>query len=178
MKPLLLALLLTGCTSIAAGPSYVASQDLGYESPYWGARAEGRVEHGKWVGVAQGEYYDSHKLETGDGRGTRARALGGVQVHPQVALLGGVTYSRQDTSAWTKEGYAPTLLIELQDDWGSVLGSVERLDDSDDEQWVGSLEVRSWWIFGRWTYVDYKTLFAEGTGQRYEIGLLIPLWRR
>ncbi len=181
MKPLLLALLLTGCTSVAVGPVYVASQELGYESPYWGGKAEGRAEHGKLRGVAQGTNYDSHKLETGDGHGARARALGGLEVGHGVSLLAGVTYSRQETSAWVKEGYAPTVQVEyLAPKLGTLMGSVERLDDSDDEQWVGALELRlqRFPIFARYEYVDYKTLFAEGDGRRYEIGLLIPLWRR
>ena len=178
---ILSALLLTGCSSIAVGPSYVESRNLGYETPYVGAKAEGRAQHGKLYGVLQGTYYDSQKVETGDGHGTRARALGGLEVSRQFRILGGVTYSSQETSAWKKEGWAPTLQVEWQDPHGTLIGSVERLDDSDDEQWVGALEGRigvNWPVFLRYEYVDYKTLFAEGSGQRYEIGLLIPLWRR
>jgi len=174
------ALLLTGCTSIAVGPSYVESHGLGYESGYVGAKAEGRAQHGKLYGVFQGAYYDSEKVETGDGHGTRARALGGAEVADGIRILGGVTYSSQETSAWKKEGWAPTLQVEWQDGIGLLIGSVERLDDSDDQQWVGALEGRigvNWPVFLRYEYVDYKTLFAEGSGQRYEIGLLIPLWR-
>lgn len=181
MRKILLALLLTGCTSVAVGPVYVASQELGYESPYWGGKAEGRAKTGKWIGVAQGVCYDSHKLETGDGYGARARALGGVEVKQGITLLAGVTYSRQETSNWTKEGYAPTVQVEyLAPKLGTLMGSVERLDDSDDEQWIGALELRlqKFPIFARYEYVDYKTLFAQGDGRRYEIGLLIPLWRR
>lgn len=178
---ILSALLLTGCTSIAVGPVVVESQKLGYESPYWGGKAEGRAQHGKWVGIAQAAYYDSQKTETNDGHGTRARALGGLEVSRQFRILGGVTYSRQETSAWKKEGWAPTLQVEWRDGLGTLIGAVERLDDSDDKQWVGAMEYRApgaWPFFVRFEYVDYETLFSEGSGRRYEIGFLLPLWRR
>ena len=178
---ILLAIILTGCTSIAVGPAYVGSEKLGYESPYWGGKAEGRAEHGKWRGVAQVAYYDSQKLETNDGHGARARAMGGLEVARGFVLLGGVTYSTQETSAWKKEGWAPTIQAEWTDPLGTLIGGVEYLDDSDDKQLIGVLEYRTpgnWPFFVRFEYVDYETLFAEGSGRRYEIGFLIPLWRR
>lgn len=157
------------------------SQSLGYESPYVGVKGEGQLESGRFVSVAQIAYYDSQKIETGDGFGVRGRILAGIKIGDHVTALGGITYSRQETSAWTKQGVAPTIQIEIKDDLGSLSISAERLNDSDDKQWVGALEARfdiKPKVYGRYEYVDYETLFAKGHGNRYELGLIIPLWKK
>lgn len=177
---ILLAILAPACasTSLTLGPSTVHSQRLGYVSDYQGARVEVATCSGRMAYRFDGSAYDSRKLETGDGHGYRIGALAGYQVTDRITLSAGATFREQDTSAWTKRGIAPRVELEYADRAGLVRVAVDRLDESDDQQTSYSAEVRSLSrvpVFLRVERVEYRTLFASGTGERYEAGLMFRI---
>lgn len=175
---LLLTLLLVGCTSVSVGPNYVHSNSLGYNPDYFGGRVEATGDNQFWTGKVVAAAYDSNKLETMDGFGYRVSALGGYRFSYGIAVLAGAEFRYQQTSTWLKQGVASVVEVQFLDNYGKYLGGVSFLDEPDDKQTVIYGEYRSPWkyqVFLRCEYVDYKTLFAEGDGQRYELGVLIPI---
>lgn len=172
------ALLLSGCATVSVGPSYVHSSGLGYTPDYFGGRLEVVANKGFFNGKLVAAAFNSDKLETGDGYGYRLSAQGGYRFSYNVIWLLGVDFKHQETSTWVKEGFAPSTEIQLLDLYGKYVAGVSYMDEPDDRQWVIYGEYRSPWkypVFLRYEYVDFKTLFAEGDGKRYEIGLLIPV---
>lgn len=183
MKNLLLlsALFLVGCSTISAGPSYVHSNKLGYVPDYYGGRVEATGDMNFFTGKLVGAAYDSKKLETGDGFGYRLSALGGYRFSYNIIVMAGLEFKYQRTSTWVKQGFAPAVEVQLLDNYGKYIVGASRLNEPDDHQTVVYGEYRVPWslpFFLRYEYVDYKTLFAEGEGNRYEIGLLIPILSR
>lgn len=181
MRPLpLLALLLAAPamaeTHINVGASIVSSNDLGYVSEYPGARVEVEHQGRAFAFRARGAAYQAEKVETGDGIGYRAEALAGWH-NGHWSALAGFAYHQQSTSNWTKQGTPVLVEAHLWNQRGELIVGGEYLSDSDDTQTVLSVEVRSrsrFPAFLRFEHVDYRTLFAEGTGSRVEIGVL---WR-
>lgn len=167
-------------TSFLVGPGLVHSTDLGYVANYLGAQGEVEKRTNRFVLRGDLSAYDSEKVETGDGFGFRVAAMGGVRIGRNVTVLGGVQYRRQSTSAWVKDGIAPRLEFEFSGRLGLLRLGAERLDETDDLQTDLSVEVRTagrYRLFARAERVEYETLFAKGSGQRYEIGMLFRIGR-
>lgn len=182
MRPTLPALLfLVACPALAEvnvhlGAAFVSSKNLGYVSTYPGAKVEVAGNVGAFAYRARGAYYQSEKLETGDGHGYRLGFMAGWQ-SDRFAVLGGLGYREQVTSAWTKQGTPALVEFQIRNRRGSFALGAEYLSDSDDTQTVLSAEFRAlvkFPVFVRVEHVDYQTLFAAGTGQRVEIG---AFWR-
>lgn len=176
-------LALAGCASahstLALGPSIVSSRDLGYVQNYGGVRAEATTTRDRMILRTNLGAFDSAKVETGDGWGLRAGVVAGYQVTRHLSLLAGAEYRRQTTSTWTKEGIAPRIEAELAGKYLLARIGGEWLDEPDDRQRNAFVEVRSLQrvapLFVRYERVEYRTLFAEGTGERYELGLLFTV---
>ena len=175
-----LAAVVSAETRIDVGATWVSSRDLGYVASYPGARVE--VEHQRGAFTLRGRVaaYDSAKLETGDGHGERVEILAGWHGN-RVEILAGPAYRQQATSAWKKVGTPALAEVRFLDPRGAfTLGiGAEYLSDSDDAQTILSTELRARWravtALLRLEHVEYRTLFAEGDGERVEVGLLYRL---
>lgn len=169
----------TAETRLDIGASWVTSRDLGYAASYPGARVEVEHEHGRFVLRGRIAAYDSAKLETGDGHGERIELLAGWNLGRGVSILAGPAYRQQTTSTWQKVGTPAMVEIRLSDPRAELAVGAEYLDDSDDTQTVLSTEIRGHLrrVTGllRYEHVEYRTLFAEGSGSRIEVGLLYRL---
>lgn len=87
---------------LALGLTAVSSTGLGYDSPYAGAVVRADVEQGRFVVRVEASYLMAEKLDTGDGHGVSAHAVGGVRFGI-VDVLAGYEWSQQTTSAYTKD---------------------------------------------------------------------------
>lgn len=166
-------------TRIDVGASFVSSRDLGYVERYPGVRVEVEHERGRFVLRGRAAAYASEKLETGDGHGERVELLAGWNLG-RVEILAGPAYRQQSTSAWQKVGVPVLAEIRLRDPHLELAFGAEYLSDSDDTQTVLSTELRGRLrrVTGlvRYEHVTYRTLFADGSGSRIEVGLLYRLF--
>lgn len=167
-----LALLITGC-AVSAGPVIVHSPSLGFESPYVGATVRGDLRGERLIARAEGSYYDSQKLQTGDGYGLSGSALAGAKFG-RFRALGGYQWNQVVTSAYSKDSAQFLAEAGYHFKSGGIVSGTYSLE-SDGSGWSSyglrcEVPFRHVLMFSSWEHITFDTF----SGDRVSLG---ALWR-
>ena len=178
---LLASPVLGGGWGLSLGPSIVASNGLGYESPYGGVVVLLEAEKSEWRGEATFGLSASHKAGFDEGFGVSAvvdvaRAVGDFEFGL------GARWSHTTTPIWFKNTLTPRASISWNQSWRhrltayyegkDTVGEIKRVVGAESRYRVG----RKWTTKSFLERVGFDQNGKPGSGWVLGVGVLFPLW--